>query len=258
MGMDKLWGHTEYSLLETILDIISSELQWKLDISTYMKKREIPVLFERNLQLIEKMEKVFYDLNQTHKKDYLLVTEMINALRKYSKFYQKIVPASEKEFINIMKSLFNQFKLKVELMNGYKLLWNDDGKIRHEEIFQTFFNLVMRDHFESAHMALNWEPRGGGGRVDFRVSATSRYIADIEFKKSENISEQSIKNQLTTYMKPYQIRVGFCIVFVTSIVHKRKVSKTRKFLEDYGEREGVHLILIEIDITPHKISASRG
>jgi hypothetical protein len=134
MGMDKLWGHTEYSLLETILDIISSELQWKLDISTYMKKREIPVSFERNLQLIEKMEKVFYDLNQTHKKDYLLVTEMINALRKYSKFYQKIVPASEKEFINIMKSLFNQFKLKVELMNGYKLLWNDySGKFQKQE-----------------------------------------------------------------------------------------------------------------------------
>lgn len=96
------------------------------------------------------------------------------------------MPSSKEEFIHIIKSLINQFKNEVELMEGYRLFWNKDGSVRHEKIFQILFNLAMYFYFKSENISLIWEPKAGRGNVDFRVSATTLYEADIEFKKSEN------------------------------------------------------------------------
>lgn len=253
-----------YKYFETFMDeieILTGILEFnnllKVEKSIHMEKIETSLL-TNNVKKTREIKKALKELKQElSQRDRIMVVHLIKELQKSLNPYQKIIPSSREEFIHIVNNLIHQFKDNVELMDGYKLVWNDDGNIRHEKVFQTLFYLVMYVYFRSANIVLSWGPKAGCGRVDFRVSATTLYEADIEFKKSEELSKQTIENQLITYMKPGGTKIGFCVVFLTDEGHKKKVKEVERIINNVEKKENVHLFLIVIDVTPHKTPASK-
>ena len=166
------------------------------------------------------------------------------------------LPANEDEFFEMIDEIITDFKNWIE-NTGYRLLVDDLGKPRHEELCQITFEGYLKKYCKHVNIGLTREVETGRGPIDFRLSSTVHFLAHVELKKENNTNlVHGLSKQLPTYMNSEDVRFGFFIIFEFGI---KNISKLKEKLEKQRievERDmGVKLRIIYID-AKRKPSAS--
>lgn len=166
------------------------------------------------------------------------------------------LPANEDEFLEMIDEIITDFKNWIE-NTGYRLLVDDLGKPRHEELCQILFEGYLKKYCKHVEIDLTREVETGRGPIDFRFSSTVHFLAHVELKKENNPNlVHGLSKQLPTYMNSEEVRFGFFIIFEFGI---KNISKLKEKLEKQRievERDmGIKLRIIYID-AKRKPSAS--
>lgn len=166
------------------------------------------------------------------------------------------IPENPNEFHLIVKQLLFELKDMVET-EGYKLLIDESGHPRNENICQTLFYLYLKNICKSHNIDLTREPAIGRGNIDFRFSSTVNYIAHVEIKTETNPKlKAGIIKQLPTYMKAEGVNIGFLIIFNFG---RKSISHLLKSIEDEIEiiqnQVGIVLEFIVIDSRKKKTAS---
>ncbi len=158
------------------------------------------------------------------------------------------LPKNEDQFLEIIDEIITDFKNMVENM-GYKLLLDDNGKPRYEELCQILFDVYLKNYCRRVGIDLTREVETGRGPIDFRFSSGVRFIAHVEFKKENNPKlAHGLSKQLPTYMISEKVKLGFFVIFEFGMKDiselKDKLEKQRIELE---REKGIKLRIIYIN-----------
>lgn len=138
------------------------------------------------------------------------------------------LPANEDEFLEMIDEIITDFKNMVE-NTGYKLLLDDSGKPRNEELCQILFDVYLKKYCRHVGIDLTREVQTGRGPIDFRFSSSVHFLAHVELKKENNLKlVHGLSKQLPTYMNSEEVRLGFFIIFEFGI---KNISKLKEELE---------------------------
>lgn len=142
----------------------------------------------------------------------------------------------------------SDFKNYIE-NKGYKVLWNDSGKPRKEDVVRNVFHLAMLLWCKENNISISPETDVGRGSVDFKFSRGDKIRAHLEVKLAKNKKlMQGVKIQLPLYLKGEKIKLGF---FMIIILYEREILKTKNVTSLIGEINKN----LKVDITPISIDA---
>ncbi len=137
--------------------------------------------------------------------------------------------SNDKEFLEVIEFILDQFRLYVEEQGGFKLLWNDIQKKsgsntneripRDEDTAQCLFSGIIKSYCQANDIDVSREVETGRGPVDFKFSSgyRKRVLVELKLAKSSKLKQGRIK-QLPTYLRSQQIKHGHYVV----IVHRKK------------------------------------
>ncbi|WP_329146080.1 hypothetical protein OG275_17170 [Streptomyces niveus] len=156
-----------------------------------------------------------------------------------------------------MMDTISRFQTVIEDQGGWKLLYDDNGKVLHERQHQGMFQIFSRLTFGALKIHMDANPDHGCGPTDFTARLNGA-TAVIEFKKDEKIQEirHGILTQLPMYIKSAQATQGYYIV----MCHRRDPSEVAAILkkdsEDHSDPSCPEIKAIIVDCR-RRISASK-
>ncbi|WP_262703851.1 MULTISPECIES: hypothetical protein [Streptomyces] len=133
-----------------------------------------------------------------------------------------------------MMNTISRFQATIERQGGWKLLYDDSGKVLHERQHQGMFQIFSRLTFGALRIHLDANPDHGSGATDFTARLNDA-TAIIEFKKDDKIQEvrHGILTQLPMYMKSAQASQGYYIV----MCHRRNPEEVAAILRRDAEED---------------------
>ncbi|MEU1943705.1 hypothetical protein ABZ554_14995 [Streptomyces sp. NPDC020125] len=156
-----------------------------------------------------------------------------------------------------MMDTISRFQTTIEDQGGWKLLYDDNGKVLHERQHQGMFQIFSRLTFGALRIHLDANPDHGSGPTDFTARLNDA-IAIIEFKKDDKIQEMrhGILTQLPMYMKSAQATQGYYVV----MCHRREPEEVAAILrrdsEEHFDPSCPEIKAIVVDCR-RRISASK-
>lgn len=164
----------------------------------------------------------------------------------------------KKGFQKCIDNIINQYCHFIENENGYKLLWNENGKPRREESAQIMFTCVVKQFCKANNIDLSRENNLGRGPVDFKFSQGYQDRASIEIKLARNSNFwNGVNLQLPKYMQVEEINRGYFIVICFTEDDLTKVQTLKNVAKRVSNQIRKEIIPIIVDATPNKPSASQ-
>jgi hypothetical protein len=162
------------------------------------------------------------------------------------------------DFIKVIDSMVNQFKLFVVDNSGYKLLWDDSKtKGKKEEACQLLLYGIVKNYCVANNIDITRESNVGRGPVDFKFSYGYNDRALLEVKLARNSKFwDGIEKQLPQYLKSEQITYGYFMVIAYNEKELKKANDVEKVIGSVCKETGYMIKIIIIDATPFKESAS--
>ncbi|WP_157815704.1 hypothetical protein [Kitasatospora sp. CB02891] len=148
-----------------------------------------------------------------------------------------------------------RFQSAVEDQGGWKLLYDDSGKVMHERQHQGMFRMFSRLTFGTLGIQMDANSDHGSGPTDFTLRL-NKAAAIIEFKKDDKLEEirHGVLIQLPIYMRSSGIAFGFYIV----MCHKRDPGEIERILSGVVDADptlaGVTCVVVDCR---RRISASK-
>jgi hypothetical protein len=162
------------------------------------------------------------------------------------------------EFQKCVDIIIQQYCHFIENENGYKLLWNDNGKPRREESAQITFTCVVKQFCKANNIDLSRENNLGRGPVDFKFSQGYKDRVSIEIKLAKNGNFwDGLNLQLPKYLEVEEIDKGYFIVICLTEQDLEKVKNLENVAIQISKQINKQVIPIIVDATPHKLSASK-
>jgi hypothetical protein len=128
-------------------------------------------------------------------------------------------------FPKLIELVIGQYRQFIENEAGWKLLWNDDGKPKHEEASQSLFRGIAKHYCNANDIVIDREVNLGRGPVDFKFSKGRKFVALLEVKKLDNGRFwNGLNKQLVEYMEADETKNGW---FLAIQLHRGGVSKKR-------------------------------
>lgn len=194
--------------------------------------------FEEILELIRAVDRTPYD-SKNDKNGEFFWRNIINIITSdypldLSKYRDKDL--TEDEFIEIVKTIIDEFKNLIEEKGIWKELWSEDGKPRKEKAVQRLLFTVAYTYCRANNLDLSPESDSGNGPVDFKISKGFTKKIVIEIKLSTNNSlVHGYEKQLEIYKSADDTNLGIFLIIDVGKLGKKfeKVIQARnKFLEN--------------------------
>lgn len=166
---------------------------------------------------------------------------------------------SQEELMELLEQIISRFKLFIESKGGWRLLWNDDHTVKHEEAIQLAFLGMAGDYLRQFDVELDREVDFGRGPVDFKVSRGSRIRALLEVKKVENGKFwHGLETQLPSYLESDDSEYGWLIAvqFNDSKNSRERIRQLPSSVHEVSRRINKTIRFALIDARPHE-SASK-
>ena len=169
-------------------------------------------------------------------------------------------PASDSDFVDVLRLVFARYKHFIEESGGWKLLWNDGNRReKPEEAAQLLFKGVAQSYCVANNIVIDREVNLGTGLVDFKFSNGYRRRAHLEVKKLHNGKFwHGLSAQLPTYLRSDECDLGWYVV-----VQYHDGGSSKGWLTDGPEivsqvalENGLRLQAVNIDGRP-RLSASK-
>ena len=164
--------------------------------------------------------------------------------------------ASAADVLEVVIRICNKFKELIEDNGLWTLLYDTDGKAKHESAAQKLFYGVAESYCEANDLDLNREPNGGRGPVDFKFSKGYRVRVLVEVKLTTNGQLiHGLAVQIGEYQKAE--KTNTCVYLVIDVGGPAKRLKDLNELLNAREKAGERVpCVILIDGTP-KLPASK-
>lgn len=162
------------------------------------------------------------------------------------------------EFSRVVASIVQHFKHYVEEEQGYRLLWNDDGRPKGERAAQLLFYGVVKHYCRANNIDVSREVETGRGPVDFKFSQGYEDRALIEVKLARNSKFwHGLTIQTPTYLRAAEVRQGTYLVVVQTDNDLARVADIQRVVRDVARRRRVRLSTVVVDARLTVPSATR-
>lgn len=250
---DFCWANYNEELRDNYSVEIKSNIQKTKIIEIARQNREWIKEYET---LREKIGSKPYDLVKDPRGYYIWAIETEKYVSQNS--YNFIVAKNDIEFEKFINEVLEQFEHFIENNSGYKLLWDDKGKIsKSEEASQLIFTGIVKHYCKANNIDLSREANLGRGPVDFKFSSGYKNRALVEVKLARNTSFwDGLEKQLIKYLKVEDIKKGIFMVVCYNDKDFAKIKDIEKVATEVSKKQNVELSIIIIDATYGKPSAS--
>jgi len=165
--------------------------------------------------------------------------------------------SNEQEFTIEIAKIIAAFKKFIEDNSGWRLLWNDNGKAKHEEAAQLVFLGIVKHYCAANNIDVTREADIGRGPVDFKVSQGHQFRALIELKKANNSKYwNGLHRQLPKYQDAEDVANGFFVTIVLFDKDIKKIAELEKNISAVSTVTKYNISSIVIDARP-QVSASK-
>jgi hypothetical protein len=125
-------------------------------------------------------------------------------------------PEGTHEFCDFILKIIRTFADEVEVRDGWKLLYNDNGQPRSENTVQRLFRSVVTHYCRALNIDLSPESNAGRGPVDFKFSRgwASRGLVEVKLIRNSHLLH-GLSTQTPLYLRAegvacaYFMAVGF-------------------------------------------------
>lgn len=181
------------------------------------------------------------------------------AAREYVQKYPLILECADLTQPEIsyktIQAICRQFANLIENNGLNVLLYDSDGKPKHESAAQLLFYGVADSYCKANNLDLIREGNNGRGPVDFKLSRGNRDKALVEIKlTSNNQLIHGIETQLPIYMKQEEVEKALYLIIDNG--HENAIKRFTDFYNDLSSecKDKIEYIIIDAQ---HKKSASK-
>lgn len=147
----------------------------------------------------------------------------------------------------------------IENEGAYILLYDDDsGKPKNEKNAQKLIYCIAKGFCIKSDVDISPEVDTGSGLIDFKFSHgySRRCLVEVKFVKS-SLFKQGIEKQLPKYLKAQEIEKGFILAICCTQEDIDKIPEALGWVKTSSKENKKEILLIPIDATPNKKSASK-
>ena len=163
--------------------------------------------------------------------------------------------ATPEDAYSVTKTICRQFGELIEDNGLYELLYDSDGKAKHESAAQLLFFGIAYSYCQANDLDLIREGNNGRGPVDFKLSrgATNKALVEVKLT-SNNQLIHGIQTQLPIYMKQEKVKKALYLIIDTG--HQTALQHFINFYNNLSAAYKEKIEYMVIDATPKK-SASK-
>ncbi len=161
-------------------------------------------------------------------------------------------------FVDSIRLFLNQYVNFIENGGGWRLLWNDSGRPRKEEIAQLVLIGIVKNYCAANDIDITKEANIGRGPVDFKVSKGYKLRVLIEVKLARNTKFwNGLTKQLPLYLKAEDVKVGFFVVVVYTDKDAKKLAEINEVIRGLTSLSRFQIETIVVDARHSPMSASK-
>jgi hypothetical protein len=253
---DGFWEYCCHNENEMLRNEYSYDVSSRVDKKTIVNfARRHPDIRSRYIDAVEQSEAAPYDFEKDKHGYVLWYSQTAGYCKQHG---LRLAINSVQTFRNAITYFLEEFKNFVENNDGWRLLWNEDGKPKREEAAQLLFLGIVKHYCQANDIDISREADIGRGPVDFKVSQGYQLRALLELKLAKNTKFwNGLQKQLPQYQKAEKIDIGYFIVILYSDKDIEKIRDIRSIVEDVNGETGYQIDVALIDARPNPLSASR-
>lgn len=218
-------------------------------------------LLQGILDLYKRLPIVRYDYEHDPANQFKFHSDAIFYTENYPLDLDRSNYKRPEKIMAVALTICKKFKDFIENNGVYKLLYDSNGRPKHESASQLFFFCIANLYCEQNNLDLSPESNAGRGPVDFKISSgyDSKILVEIKLTSNKKLLD-GYKHQLLEYQKAEKTIYGIYIV-----IHITGGSEENfKKIQEIAKKEPIRnrcgslsqLKFVFVDATP-KVSASR-
>ncbi len=256
INADDFWDYSYNIENETLRNDFSYDITKNVDKKTIIDfARRHPDVRKRYIDSVEQTGPEPYDLT----KDKRGLVKWYGATQKYCREYPlSLKVKSQDDFSSVVERIIKEFSNYVENNQGWRLLWNDNGTPRREEVAQTLFLGIVKHYCKANDIDISREANIGRGPVDFKVSIGYSLRALLELKLAKNTRFwNGLDKQLPKYQEAEGVELGYFVVILFDVKDYEKVTSINDRVNKVNNATGYSISAVLVDATWSPPSASK-
>lgn len=146
--------------------------------------------------------KTVYDFSADPAGEYAWLAAAREYVEKYPLSLAETPLETIDDVLSIAQKICERFKILIENNSLYKLLYNSDGKPKHESAAQLLFYGIADSYCDANDIDITKEGNNGRGPVDFKLSRGAKDKVIVETKLTSNAQlRHGIEIQVPIYMR---------------------------------------------------------
>jgi hypothetical protein len=219
--IDIVCSHNE-QLRNRVNEIIGDT--WKKATGQRVSKSQLKATLLRYPELIEDLlnrykikEPQTYDFNRDPSGEFIWHDIAQKVARRYPLNFTEILPVNSRSILDLVLIMCNQFADFVEKNGLFRLLYDDNRKLKKERAAQLLFFGIADAYCAANDLDLSREPNAGKGSVDFKISKGYEVKVNVEIKYTSNHNlTKGYSKQLPAYNEAEKTDKSVYIVIRTT------------------------------------------
>lgn len=212
-----------------------------------------PEFLKQVLQAYKSAPIEFYDFDDDPKGEFIWYPVAKKVVKDYPLELKLQNTPTLDEVFELVEKICEHFKVLVEDNQLCKLLYDRNGKRKHESAAQLLFFGIANSYCTANNIDITPESDAGRGPVDFKFSsgAHNKVLVEVKLVSNPNLSK-GYKSQLPIYLKAEKSLKGIYLV-----IHNMEISDQRwqNFINLTSQSGLTNLKMIDVNAIP-KESAS--
>lgn len=213
-----------------------------------------PKFLQKVLQAYKSAPIEFYDFDDDPKGEFIWYKTAKKFVEEHPLELKLKSSPSLDEVFALVEKMCEHFKVLIEDNQLCKLLYDKNGKRKHESAAQLLFFGIANSYCTANNIDITPESDAGRGPVDFKFSggAHNKVLVEVKLTSNPNLSK-GYKNQLPIYLKAEKSLKGIYLV-----IHNMEISDQRwqNFINLTNQSGLKNLKMIDVNAIP-KDSASK-
>lgn len=221
----------------------------KREIFNLMKN--VPSFREIIINKYNNQETVPYDFEKDPIGEYIWYEAAKEYIEKYPLELSFSDNPSIDEVASIVTKICNQYRALIEKNGLWSLLYDDNGKKKHERSSQLLFYGIADQYCNANNIDLSREPNAGRGSVDFKLSRGSDSKVLVEIKLTSN---KDLVHGFTTQVPIYmsQENTNNAIYLIVDNGHEERLQNFIKVYNEQSKDVKKKIQYIIVDAIPKK------
>jgi len=256
INSDDFWDYCCSCENETIRLEFGQDILDKIDKQAIIRfARKHPELRNKYLMNIENEEPAPYDFEKD-KKGYFMWYPYSAACCKNNPLQLDI--ASESDLLTAVYSMIEQYINYIENNNGWKLLWNDNGKPKNEEASQLLLMGIIQNYCKANNIDISREVNIGRGPVDFKISKGYDLRILLELKLAKNSKFwNGVTKQLPKYLEAESVNNGIFMAIALTDNDLKRIKDIESIVLQVKSLTGKNISYKIVDSRRNPLSASK-